>query len=71
MKFRSDLGSTPYQFMSSAAGRRKRAVPASASIAVVVAHPRASDFASINIPIAVAREAAAAFEARRPVDPPL
>ena len=68
--------------MSSAAGRRKRAAPkhappeptsapASASVAVVVAHPRASDFATINIPIAVAREAAAAFEARRPVDPPL
>ncbi len=43
---------------------------ASASVAVVT-HPRASAFASINIPIAVAREAAAAFEARRPLDPPL
>jgi hypothetical protein len=72
----------PPPSMSSAAGRRKRAAPkhtpsapasapTSASIAVVVAHPRANDFATINIPIAVAREAAAAFEARRPVDPPL
>ena len=62
--------------MSSAAGRRKRAAPKHApspfapKTATAVAHPRASDFASINIPIAVAREAAAAFDARRPVDPP-
>ena len=62
---------------SAAAGRRKRAAPkptqppASAHAPAPAADTRLRVLADNNIPLAVAREAYAAAEATRPVDPPL
>ncbi len=64
--------------MSSAAGRRKRAAPKPIQPQPPAPAPAATNtttrlrvLADDNIPIAVAREAYAAAEATRPVDPPL